>query len=338
MSDDGRTLTKEDLSQLPSRREYKELVEQAEKFNDRTCAPLVKYEIGNYTDDGSVKDQIIKALCYIHKMENKEGRKKEWFHLFYYWMGEMLLGKLQEGKFSSAMENCAKEIRQLDNESTKFSMYAPDNEELFKGMKKLFDYKIDQEFMRTVVSPEGEHCPKEYQTYLLNVRTAYLKVYGACKSANGKGWCKDFEELYGKIEDGENFRSEYDLIRMVEYAHKNGALPKAESLKSNITDSFGNIDIPSYTFLGIATPLITFFFYKYISLLVPQGHKSPKGSGRRGKRSFVKREFDDDDTLTQNDDDSRTEYSTLGSTIYDRTDVSTIYDREILLVTSLLLP
>ncbi|ANQ07939.1 Uncharacterized protein PCOAH_00021350 [Plasmodium coatneyi] len=314
-------LTEEHLNKLPSVKIYKQLDGKAESYSNKDCNTEVMQGLQEKVTDNSTREKIMRVLCYIHEIKGNKGEGRTWCDLFYYWMGGILSEALTDDfDFQSTMNSC---YSRMDGSKEKHGcnfMYLFEKK-LFKALKMLFHYKLDEVIIKKQLEGGNKKCTEKYHTYLEDVKKAYKKIKQNCTNERNRECYNKFEELYEGYENEEDLGLNCELTgaghgkeaegspnqgKKAEGSPNQGK--KAEGTPnqgkkveggSAASSAIAPAAVSGGALAALGLPALAYFFYKYKPFFLNKRNHS--GGGSRKKRSLRRKfnEFEeDDDTLT----------------------------------------
>ncbi|ANQ07555.1 KIR protein [Plasmodium coatneyi] len=314
-------LTEEELGTLPSREKYKELNDKSENGGDTRCWSELKDKLKRYIkNNDSVVKKIIKAFCYIYGMQDSTREKEGWCDYFYYWLGDILPKGLADSMFGSAMNILYNKMEREDKGQKCKVLYTSNSREVFEALKTVFDYKKDENTIRTQLgNGEKKKCAQQYYSHLRGIEGAYKILNDKCKEGTMREWYNAFTKKY------EGYKSEKVLQLNCILTDQRKAITRTADSAVEGTGT-ASIAVPSALVATVGLPTIAvFLLYKYG--LLPSWISNYFGGGRNNNSSVSnirrrKRTIESDfETLTNHS----TDVSTVYSTIADLTDGSTVY-------------
>ncbi|ANQ05896.1 KIR protein [Plasmodium coatneyi] len=349
-------MVEEDLNALPSREIYNKLIGSTGHHGVTNCngekhIQEVMEKVQPYEEIREDIDKIRKALCYVSKMDNAmvtKNTKEDYCFALYFWVGKILSEKLSSTKFQKTIVAYHNKIVDNEDEYECAPAKPSTDPDIFRKLKKLFDYKKDETFICNASRGEGETpCPAAYQEYLREAQNAYEVIRQKYTDSTDESWYINFKDWYTQYSSKKKLELNCELKDTEKHELQDqgvkvgsqGRNPEPRSKSSSSREiNTPAIAIPSAGLAFVGLPTVAFLAYRYN--LLPPGikntffGKSNKARSGRGKRSTGRHNFDDD-TLTEND--SSTEYgtvystegnSTLGSSEYDAPSSSTTTRKE----------
>ncbi|KMZ95111.1 hypothetical protein PVMG_05940 [Plasmodium vivax Mauritania I] len=146
-------------------------------------------------------DKILEALCYVYKKSSREGFDNNLCNFLYFWLGDILLKKLEKEDFFQ--EIILKLFKILTNKNGMVCtaphsfMYKED----FEYAKLFFDISEDYKIYKSQLY-NNVLCDKNYMTYLDARVKDYKKFHSECEvetyDSHEKRYCKYFKEYFPK--------------------------------------------------------------------------------------------------------------------------------------------
>ncbi|ANQ06950.1 KIR protein [Plasmodium coatneyi] len=261
--------------------------------------------------------KILKGGCYAYKKWRDSSSDELRCNFLYYWGGSKLSdAQSSVQNFKHIMEAIYGNLEELGmGRGCRAIFYSGIDRDTFKNMKSVFDYTQDYSTIKKYArgsSTPGSSCAEKYANYLDKVLSAYDYMNLKCRSGNAENsesWCTQFNNMSANHTHEEVLK----LKCLLKHTDECPILP-------------GIINNISYGMLTTASILVTFFFYKYISLFpFPRRNSSIARSNkrRRGRGRFV---LHKSDTEAENFTNYSTDYSTENSTLESGTADSTLGD------------
>ncbi|GAB64816.1 KIR-like CYIR protein, partial [Plasmodium cynomolgi strain B] len=146
--------------------------------------------------DSTLASEILRGYCYACTKNRDKAPNGNWCHLFYYWMGHKIKGKLpKHGDFTGAMRAAYHYLESLNYEDKCTNIYSDMGEVVFEKSK----IKFDSDYNYKVLSElhEGNKHPRchEYNGNLEAVKSAYLSLCNTCDDSDDK-YCLGFKRQY----------------------------------------------------------------------------------------------------------------------------------------------
>ncbi|ANQ10721.1 KIR-like protein [Plasmodium coatneyi] len=310
---------KEKLERLPSYNDYyKKFNEKKGNCDGNKSWTTVKGELDDYRGIQNYAERIVKALCYVLKMEAGHNLYQERWNFFYYWLGDIFSKNLREASgFESDMDKIYEDLKPMITDTPECkNLYPNIDRDKFSKMKTIFDYSYDYNTIEKDLQNVESNCNgDQWSTYRQKVTDACEKLHQYCAITDSKNgpYCDDFKDkykVYCEAAKLPKLQCELKSVqeRMEHQAaattkEKNDAVRQATTT-SSISSIFG-------TLATIGTP---FLLYKYKPSSSWFGNHST--GRRRGKRS-AEREIE---TLTESSTTDSIldacENSTVGSGAY----------------------
>ncbi|CAA9989896.1 KIR protein [Plasmodium knowlesi strain H] len=290
----------------------------------------LKSKLGELSGDGNLADDILPLWCCISDKYDWNIDTTDSCHLLYYTVGSIIYKQLKnEESFDSIMEGVHQSLGSMLSAGKCKDVPIDNGKKLFKLMKKLSDYNLSPKDMWQEEKSSGRVSCSRCTNYLGKIAETCTKVKTFCGSTQNQTDCAEIE-----MDDGDERSPGYvaQLIYSIipeprSTAELDGdSEAQTSSSESEGANSSGNIiNNISYGLLTVSSVLVTFFFYKYISLFFsfPRRKSSNGRSGRsnrwEGRGRFVSHNLDNrtEDIGTGTEYDSSTEYYTENSTVAD---------------------
>ncbi|ANQ08843.1 Variable surface protein Vir7-like protein [Plasmodium coatneyi] len=305
---------------------YNELVQKANSKNNVSCNGDFKDRIKGVGIDETTVNKIMRVFCYMYGMSRDEDEGGKWCKATYYWIGEMLSEKLEDFKFQVTMTKCYNEMKKGKAQHGCEFIYSYPNTKVFQALKKVFDFKKDEDTLRKQLQGGGETkmCTPGYRKHLEDIEEAYEILKSECEDLTMREWYKPFTTEYGGYQNKGKLNLTCTKVDDQSPGSSGPGSTGTWKPGSSGPGTIGSEDggsgvVPAAVSGGLAAvglPALAYFFYKYKShpfLFFLKGNNSSSGGSRR-KRSAIRREFnkfDDDDDYT-----STTEYDSTNSSEY----------------------
>ncbi|SCA83468.1 Plasmodium vivax Vir protein, putative [Plasmodium vivax] len=168
-------------------------------FNDKA-----KEILGEYTELSGVSEKILKALCYVYNKSIRERFDKDLCKFFYFWLGNILLNKLEERKkqfYIHIIINIFKSLNSAGNGEVCELPHIYIHEDDFDNIKRIFDYSEDYSSYKEQITGHNPPCNQDYKKYLQTYVNSYKTFYDKC---NVEGLNDNYCEAFRKYFDGKD--------------------------------------------------------------------------------------------------------------------------------------
>ncbi|ANQ07394.1 KIR protein [Plasmodium coatneyi] len=290
----------------------------------------LKSKLGELREDANLVDDILSLWCCLSDTYEWNTDKHGRCDLLYYVVGSIIYKKLgKEDSFDGIMSAVYTYLGSMLSAGKCKDVPSTKGKELFKLMGEQSFYNLSPKEIWKQQENSGRISCGRCTNYLGKLAEACKKAEAQCRHSPNSDDCDKVSK--GNDQGSPEYVSQLIYSIIPEPRTTSELDGRSESQTGSLQSEGANIqeqitiNNTSYTFLGIATPLITFFFYKYISLFPFRRRNSSKGSSRRRGR-FVSH---NSDTETENFTNYSTDYSTENSIVnstYESTDVSTVED------------
>ncbi|ANQ09285.1 KIR protein [Plasmodium coatneyi] len=313
-----------DLAQLPSKQTYAQFNHGGGgtyigSFCAGSGAEVNKIKNILPQNGGNAEDyakQIVWNYCYATSRETSNNGYGTWCQYFYYWLGDILIDKVQVSDSPlDRMKTIYEKLKgvHIVGKNGCEIIYERDNisKEIFNHVKTHFDYKQDHTKIETQLQKSNKKCTTEYLNHLKAITQACSAMSTYCPDGQeheNPKYCGEFNA--GKEGESGGYCSTEKLQELqcqevaeeIEVEVASGAAAGYNLLPSGIRNLFGNND-------------------NNIS-------RSSSNRSNRKKRSTMRDDFETLTTDTSTLYSTAEEASTIADSIADSTDVSTIYDRQ----------
>ncbi|CAI7721652.1 PIR protein [Plasmodium vivax] len=153
-----------------------------------------------------VSEKILKALCFVYKRSMRQNFDKDICKFFYFWLGNILLNKLEKRKrqfYTYIISNIFKSLNSAGNGKVCELPHFYIHENDFDNVKRIFDYSEDYSSYKIQLTEHYPPCNSDYKSYLDAYVETYKKLSDEC-AATGyhTGYCKEFHYYFqGKDEN-----------------------------------------------------------------------------------------------------------------------------------------
>ncbi|SCO65546.1 VIR protein [Plasmodium vivax] len=194
----AKILQKDDLEKLPSNLIFYKFNNGWDRCSHFPSSGEIKDKLKEYTDIKNYSDNIVKAMCYVSKMEKGDPFYDERCHFLYYWIGDMLSNKLKDDtSFSNVMNTIYTELKKFKVEDNCNIIY-PDISKLFFDQRKIiYDYSQNYATIKQDFQDYGKSCSQEYYDYVGNIVRTYNIVHTNCESTTDL-YCKELKTMFDK--------------------------------------------------------------------------------------------------------------------------------------------
>ncbi|CAI7718044.1 PIR protein [Plasmodium vivax] len=168
---------------------------------DETFYKEAKEEISKKRELRDDSDKILKALCYVYRKSSKDNFDDNICNFLYFWLGDILLKKLENKDFFQEFIRDLFKI--LINKNGKFctAPYVYMHKGDFEFVKQFFDISEDYKIYKSQLY-NNVLCDKNYMTYLDARVKDYKKFHSECEvetyDSHEKRYCKYFKEYFPK--------------------------------------------------------------------------------------------------------------------------------------------
>ncbi|VVA00145.1 PIR protein [Plasmodium vivax] len=156
------------------------------------------------SDDGlqKVSEKILKAMCYMYTKKSSNQLDSEMCKYFYYWLGDVLLKKINNQNFTSAyLISLYGALNNDGDEIVCEPIYSYIDKVNFKDIKLIFDYSEDYENYKLDLNKPNPLCNKSYQEYLQTYVNKYKVLHGYCDlEKRSDTYCKEFHKHFSNKE------------------------------------------------------------------------------------------------------------------------------------------
>ncbi|ANQ10531.1 KIR protein [Plasmodium coatneyi] len=299
------------LKELPSNKEYYEEFNKGMTNCDSSWSwtNQMKIALENHTDLNKYAKEIVGALCYILKKGESLDPEGEECKYLYYYIGDIVSSSPKSSELSGVIEKIYQEIKANKDDFKCINIYNDISETNFNRMKVIYDLSHDYDTVRGQPESPSYPCDESIGGYLDNFCGAYSNMSAVCNTKNREKYCTDFKQLINGSKYKDLLEQECEVERDPQATESIGP---AHETDPNLTATIPSV-VSAYTSV--------FDLAKNIF----RGSSNRNNNNKRKKRRTIESDFD---TLTEDDDNLTTEYSsTLGSTIGSmEEDASTIYD------------
>ncbi|KMZ82189.1 variable surface protein Vir7-like protein [Plasmodium vivax India VII] len=223
-------ILQDDLEKLPSNLIFYKFNNGWDRCSHFPSSGEIKDKLKEYTDIKNYSDNIVKAMCYVSKMEKGDPFYDERCHFLYYWIGDMLSNKLKDDtSFSNVMNTIYTELKKFKVEDNCNIIY-PDISKLFFDQRKIiYDYSQNYATIKQDFQDYGKSCSQEYYDYVGNIVRTYNTVHTNCIS-NSDTYCNELKNMFNNYSHQELSKLKCTLVRHV---------PKPVEGESDQVQSFG---------------------------------------------------------------------------------------------------
>ncbi|SCA83809.1 Plasmodium vivax Vir protein, putative [Plasmodium vivax] len=165
---------------------------QDEKFYN-----AAKEKLNEYAWNVDVSEQILKGLCYVYRKSFTEDSVKNICNFLYYWLGNILLEKMEHNfLFQNAIIDL---FDILINDRGKICTAPPYyiDQHHFKNIKFFFDYSEDYNTYIGQLNTHNPPCNEKYKNYLKSYVDSYNKFKAICQNERPSySYCNVFNEYF----------------------------------------------------------------------------------------------------------------------------------------------
>ncbi|ANQ09262.1 Uncharacterized protein PCOAH_00035620, partial [Plasmodium coatneyi] len=210
----GRILQEEEendpVNKLPSRKLYREL-DESTSTTFCELANAVRSTLGPFNSiGGEYKNGILRACCATSEMGTGSTTKSERYNFLYYWLGDKIWDKLQEGSnretdFTGIMFSICEDIKSTCGNPGYQILCGSVNRNIFNEGKIIYDYVKDYTALQGYVSTGANSCGTPYEQNIVKIKAACATVNGRCPRmpTNRDPYCAWFRENEDKCSDEE---------------------------------------------------------------------------------------------------------------------------------------
>ncbi|VVA00304.1 PIR protein [Plasmodium vivax] len=142
-------------------------------------------------------DKILRALCYVYTKSSREHFDKNICNFLYFWLGDILLKKLEKNIFfQDIISDLFKTLTNNNNQVCQLPHYYMYNYE-FQDYKLIFDCSEDYKSYEVQHIYPRISCNNNYNTHLEKNTEIYNRFYSECKVQSlSKPYCDTFKKYF----------------------------------------------------------------------------------------------------------------------------------------------
>ncbi|SBT73948.1 Plasmodium vivax Vir protein, putative [Plasmodium ovale] len=189
-------LLNDNLESLNSHIYYRKFDNWANCYYNPEFLDSVVLELDGTYNLKDVSSSLVKALCYIKNLQLRSDFESETCDYLYYWLGDKIFNHLSEkDKFSSLIDQLYAKLKDLYNNNKCKIITSNINENNFRKIKDVYDYKKNYGTIEKAIQDYGNTCSKEFRKYLDKSYESYEELYETCKTCNEEH-CKQLKKIF----------------------------------------------------------------------------------------------------------------------------------------------